>query len=596
MQIPKKSDSQYLIIIASFIVLLLLWETTSSLSTKLSFILPKPSQIFLVFIKNSDRLLFHARATFQEMFLGLSLALLASFPLAWIMLVFKKSHTLLQPFFLITQCLPTFTCVPILVLLFGWGLLPIVLPSALMILFPLTINIYQGLRSTPQAYVEFFQTLHATPLQTFFKLRLPWALPNIFAGLRISAAIAGITAIASEWAGAQKGLGILMLETRRNVDLEITFAALFSLIFLSAFFYAFIAFLEKNYLFFNSPPISTKKMVSQKGRRLKWGISFFCLGTLLGIFDLFHFTPKTEKTKNFCLLLDWLPNPNHIPLYVGLEKGFFDIGGKNIEIRQLNEEGDGIAYLTAHRADILVNHLPEVLVAANKGGDIGIIGVLIDRPLRGLIYRSDDQIQTPRDLSQKILGYCAGGADTSFLRALLENGKIEPKEQRNVSLDLIAAMANQSIDFLYGGFWNISIPHLESLGLKAKSFALEELNIPPYAEMVLAATLAFIEENKEWVLSFRQALQKSIDYCKQHPMEAFEIYFKHNPDKTAGVILWEKKAWEMTYPILACSQELSGAQVIPIYHWLVAKDIIHHIDETVIQNCTLDIRSLKPTP
>src|SRR5262249_10309878 len=147
-----------------------------------------------------------------------------SFPLAFAMVRYRSASSFLQPFFLIIQCLPMFTLAPLLVIAMGWGYATIVLPTALMILFPLTLSIYQGLKATPQEFLEFFATSGATSFQTFFKLRLPFALTHIFAGLRIGSSIAGIGAIAGEWAGAQEGLGILMLESRRNTDLEMTFS------------------------------------------------------------------------------------------------------------------------------------------------------------------------------------------------------------------------------------------------------------------------------------------------------------------------------------------------------------------------------------
>ena len=125
-----------------------------------------------------------------------------------------------------------FALAPLMVFWFGWSYKAIVIPTALMLFFPLTMSIYHGFLSIPRDLLDYFTLHQATPWQLFSKLELPWALPHIIAGLRITVAIAGMGAVAGEWAGGQAGLGLLMLESRRGVDLEMTFAALFCLTFL----------------------------------------------------------------------------------------------------------------------------------------------------------------------------------------------------------------------------------------------------------------------------------------------------------------------------------------------------------------------------
>ncbi|MFQ5729593.1 MAG: ABC transporter permease, partial [Waddliaceae bacterium] len=221
------------------------WEVFSRIYKDLLFVLPSPSNILFCIWERKDRFLFHTLVTLNEMAGGFLVAFLLAFPLAWIMTLWTASRIVLQPIFVVIQCIPMFTLAPIMILWFDWSYTAIVIPMALMIFFPLTMNIYQGLRSTPKHLVDYFRINEATTWQLFVKLQLPWALPNIFSGIRISTAIAGIGAVAGEWAGAQAGLGLLMLESRRAADLEVTFGALFCLTFLSMFLYIIMILLEK---------------------------------------------------------------------------------------------------------------------------------------------------------------------------------------------------------------------------------------------------------------------------------------------------------------------------------------------------------------
>ncbi|MCB1180587.1 MAG: ABC transporter substrate-binding protein [Chlamydiia bacterium] len=553
--------------------LLGLWEMISHLTDRLNFILPRPSLIFEALIENAPRLLFHTSVTLKEMCLGFVLALIVAFPLAWLMLTYRTSRALLQPLFIVIQCVPMFTLAPIMVIWFGWGFTAIVVPTALMIFFPLTLNIYQGLRSTPKNLLEFFQTNQATAVQTFLKLQLPWAVPHLFAGFRISAAIAGIGAVAGEWAGAQNGLGILMLESRRNVDLEITFSALICLTLLSSSLYLLVVFCEKIAL----PPRSFFKKREKSLKKSPKIVLTFALIFFLSLFgggcDQKGVRPKTSATQ-VRLLLDWLPNPNHVPLYAGIQNGFFREAGIDLVINKMHEEGYGISYLTSDQADLLVNHIPGVLHSMARGAQIKVVGILIDTPLRGLIYRDDPTIKHPSDLSGKILGYCVGGPNTSFLNTLLEHGEIVPKGRKNVSVDLISSLGNRSVDFIYGGFRNIEPAQYASLGITTKEFSVENLGVPSYAEMIVIAKEGSPFCDEQFIHTFQKTLQRCIDYCKQHPEAAFADYLKCHPDKRNKVIAWEKRAWEMTLPLLTDTQTIHFEKLKIFHDWLVEKKII----------------------
>lgn len=529
---------------------------------RLIFILPTPSSILVTLWESYQRLFFHTWITFKEMSAGFLIALCVSFPLGWTMMRFEMSRALLQPFFIIIQCLPMFTLAPIMVVWFGWSFIAIVIPTALMIFFPLTLNIYQGLKSTPKELLDFFQVNQATESQTFFKLQLPWALPHIFSGLKIASAISGIGAIAGEWAGGQKGLGILMLESRRNVDLETTFAALALLTIMSALFFGFIVFLEK-------------MVLSKKARRLpllrKKMTYKIALPMLL--FPLLTFFGCEKKGNETRLLLDWLPNPNHIPLYVGLNQGFFRDEGIDIVIKKMPDKGGGITFLTSHQTDLLVNHMPGTLRATARGAKLKVVGSLIKKPLICLIYDSKDNIKKPTDLSGKSVGYCLGGSDTAPLDFLLAQGNIAPKEKINVGIDFLYALTTKKVDFIYGGYWNIEPSQLQSLGINAAYFTITEFGIPPYSELIILANQDTPQSDPNFVKAFQAALQKSIHFCKNHPDKAFSIYEIYHPDKRAKTLAWEKEAWKITLPLFAEDQSTDFQELDTFYQFMKSRSV-----------------------
>jgi len=546
---PKQLLFPFLAILFIFFM----WEMSSQFFVEHYFVLPPPSAIFSRIWEKWDRFMWHTKITVGEMIGGFVIAFLAAFPLAWIMSLWKPVNFMLQPIFIAIQCVPMFALAPIMVFWFGWSYKAIVIPTALMIFFPLTMNIYQGLKSVPTQLMDYFRINQATRWQTFIKLQLPWAMPHIFAGFRISAAIAGIGAVAGEWAGAQSGLGPLMIESRRATDLETTFGALFCLTFVSLSLYSLIALMEKR--------MATRKTTGHLDKIVACGIILFCGLLVTGC-------QKTEESgKQTRLLLDWLPNPNHIPLYVGQDKGFFAESGIDLLITKLQDPSDSIPLVTSGQADLALFYMPDTIRAIQRGADVEVVGVLFKKPLNGFIFREGEGIKNPKDLNGKSLGYCLDGSGTTVLDYILEKNQITPNDKKNVSFDLVGTLGTKQVDVIYGAYWNIECEHLRALGVNTQYFDLIQMGYPNYYELVVLAKEKSPQTHLEAVSSFKKALQKSIDYSAAHPEEAFEIYLKANPDKSLNTANWERQAWYKTYPHLASDQEMdekcskSGLQI-----------------------------------
>lgn len=545
-------NKKHLIPLAFFVILGFLWQMVSNLSPTLVFVLPPPSAIFGRLWESYDRFWFHALATFWEMAGGFVLALTAAFPLAWSMDIWRSARQIFQPLFIIVQCIPMFTLAPLMVIWFGWSYTAIVIPTALMIFFPLTMNIYQGLRATPQPLLDYFYLNRATRWQIFTKLKIPYAMPHIFSGFRIAAAIAGIAAIAGEWAGAQKGLGVLMLESRRAMDLETTFGALFCVVGLSLMFYGMLYLVEK-------------KMMIGRRLRLASHVASIMMACLI-LSGCRETEPKIQETR---LVLDWLPNPNHVPLYAGIDKGIFAKYGINLKILKICDPSDAVPFLTSGQAELAISYMPRAQQMMSKRGDLVVAGLLITRPLNVIVYRSNETINNPSDLNGKIIGHCTDGIHLLLLNKILQKNEMVPKELKYVSFDVIPALANNHLDALYGVFWNIECPQWQALGVETSYFTMEELGIPTYYELIILA-------QKNVPDHFQSALQESIDFSKAHPDEAFESYLKLNPDKSSKTRVWEKNAWNNTVPLLAEKQEIDPLVWDTFLNWQIANGLITH--------------------
>lgn len=511
-------------------------------------IFPSPTRVIVRLYTGWDRFFLHSMATVNKIIGGIAISLLVAFPLAWWMIQSSTVRMWIQPLIVLMQGLPMFAIAPLMVILFDWSYTAVVIPTALMIFFPLTVSIYRGFASTPPALLDYFRIHQATSSQVLFHLRLPWAMPHICSGLRICGAIAAMSAFTGEWAGAQEGLGVLMMESRRGADLETAFAALFCLSAISMTLYGCMAGFESWVLARRTSSSKRQQGVFFTLKRLTASTA-----TLIFISLLAGCNSPTQE-RPFRLMLDWNPNPNHIPLYAGIAKGFFNEAGVPIEILKLNDPADTFPYLTSGQADVGINYMCHYLRSYHFNKNLIPIGYLIKEPLNCLLYPTSLGVKSIQDLDGKTFGHASDDLLGKSLSALLRNHKISPGATRKVGFNLIAALSSEKVDVLYGVYSNIESEQLRAIGLETDSMTMTELGMPRYFELIFLTSRDSVFAKKSKVKAFQKALQRSIDFAKEFPEEAFDLYIAANPDKSYFARDWEKQSWARTIPLLAQNQ------------------------------------------
>lgn len=525
-----------------FLGLMVAWEVGSKLDPILALVLIPPSAIFQRLYEDFHSFQHHSLITFKEMLYGFGLAFVFAVPFAILMDGLRSVRQVLQPLFVITQCIPIFVLAPLMVLLFNWSIMAIIVTVALMIFFPLTLSIYQGLKTTPPHLLEYFNAHKASSFDLYYKLKLPWAYPHFFSGMKIAAGAAGLGSIGGEWAGGQEGLGLLMLEARRAGDIEQTFTAMVCLIFLTLSFYGAVALLRKGSL----------------KRFARFALCFIFFASCSSQDD----KPQTR------LVLDWLPNPNHVPLYVGVEKGFFKEAGIDLKILKMVDSGDVLPFLTSGQAEIAIFYTPDTVRALNKGVQVKPIATYIQEPLNSFIYL-DESIQKPSDLSGKRIGYCVTGYGKRYLGEIIKQNGIEGADLKNVAFDLSFALQSGKVDAIFGAYYNIEGEFLKMQGFNIKHLKMESFGIPHHPELIVVAPPSFSRED-----AFQKGLKKSIEWSKNNPVESFQIYLKANPDKGLKTISWERNAWEVTLPLFADDVTIDHQAFSEFNDYLKEKDLL----------------------
>ena len=230
--------------LAGILVFLAIWEAGVALFKVPAYLMPPPSGVFLVFVGEFPRLLYHGWVTTYEMLLGYGLAVAIAIPLAIGITASQRFDRFVTPQMLFFQIVPKVAIAPLFLVWFGVGTTPKVLVAFLISFFPIVIDAAVGLRSMSTEMGDLARSMGASRWQVFAQFRLPTSLPYLFSGLKVAATLAVAGAVVGEFVGADKGLGYLLLVTNSNMETALMFATIVALTIIGlALFYA-VEFLE----------------------------------------------------------------------------------------------------------------------------------------------------------------------------------------------------------------------------------------------------------------------------------------------------------------------------------------------------------------
>jgi putative hydroxymethylpyrimidine transport system permease protein len=201
---------------AALVALLLIafvaaWQGVASLHSVDDLTLASPLETLRALRDDWSLLMHNAGVTLLEVALGLGISVAAGLLFALAMHLSRSLRDAAYPLLVASQAIPIVVLAPIFVLAFDYGIGPKLAIVALICFFPITVNVLDGLRSVEPDLLKLMRSLGASRLATLRKVELPAALPFFFSGLRVAATVSVIGAVFGEWAGADEGLGRLVL-------------------------------------------------------------------------------------------------------------------------------------------------------------------------------------------------------------------------------------------------------------------------------------------------------------------------------------------------------------------------------------------------
>lgn len=231
--------------VAPILLILVLWQAVVSLSGAPAFILPPPQMVLAALRDNAGLLAVNAVITSGEVVAGLFLGCLLGCGIAVWMVLAPSLGRFLKPILVLSQAVPVFALAPVLTLWLGYGLLPKIVVTVIIVFFPLASVFHDGLMATPEGLLDLGRLARARRWREFRRIRLPTALPSLGAGLTVAAVYAPIGAVTGEWVGASQGLGYVMLMANARTHADLMFAALIVLVALTLVLYAATRWIDR---------------------------------------------------------------------------------------------------------------------------------------------------------------------------------------------------------------------------------------------------------------------------------------------------------------------------------------------------------------
>ena len=231
--------------VAALIVFVLLWELVCRVFSIPAFLVPAPSAIWADTWKLAGPVWMHTLATTQTTLLGFFASLIVSLPLAVLLTSSPMIANTLYPLLVLTQSIPKVALAPILVVIFGSNELPRVVVTFLVAFFPLVLSIAAGITSVPPELIELGRACRASRWRELWRIRLPYAVPFIFSGVKAAITLSVVGAVVGEFVNADKGLGYLIVTSTAFFQVPLAWGALVLLSLLGIILFQAVVIIEQ---------------------------------------------------------------------------------------------------------------------------------------------------------------------------------------------------------------------------------------------------------------------------------------------------------------------------------------------------------------
>ncbi|MEP3845233.1 MAG: ABC transporter substrate-binding protein [Paracoccaceae bacterium] len=248
------------------------------------------------------------------------------------------------------------------------------------------------------------------------------------------------------------------------------------------------------------------------------------------------------------LLLDWFVNPDHGPVIIAQEKGYFADVDLAVEVIAPADPSDPPKLVAAGKADLAISYQPQLHLHVHEGLPLQRVGTLVATPLSCLLVLKDGPITSPADLRGGKVGFSVGGVEEAVLGQVLNTHgvSLDEVELINVNWSLSPSLMSGQVDAVIGAFRNFELNQMDIEGVAGRCFFVEEEGLPPYDELIYVANPETMDA--DMIRRFLAATEKATQYIVNHPEDSWEIFASTAPELQDEL---NARAWVDTVPRFA---------------------------------------------
>jgi putative hydroxymethylpyrimidine transport system substrate-binding protein len=234
------------------------------------------------------------------------------------------------------------------------------------------------------------------------------------------------------------------------------------------------------------------------------------------------------------LQLDWYPNPDHVGLYTGIDRGFFAAAGLDVQPISPSDVSDAIKLVAAGRVDLGISYEPELFFAQEQHIPATAVAAMVPTALNSIIARGDRGIHSVRDLQGKTVGVDGSASTDAFLSTVLSHAGLNPNtavRREVVRFGLLQVLLAGKVDAIAGGFQNIEGIDAADRGLHPVIFPVDHYGVPTYDELVVIANSHRLADDAAYagmVRRFVAALAKATNWARHHESAAVAVMRKES--------------------------------------------------------------------
>ena len=260
-------------------------------------------------------------------------------------------------------------------------------------------------------------------------------------------------------------------------------------------------------------------------------------------------TSLQAQAAELKVMLDWFINPDHGPLFVAEERGYFADAGLKVTLQAPADPNDPPKLVAAGKYDLAVSYQPQLHLQVHEGLPLARIATLVATPLNSIVVLKDSPIRSMADLKGKRIGFSVGGFEDALLGAVLaQHGlSLDDVSLVNVNWSLSPSLIAGKVDAVIGAFRNFELNQMDIVGHPGRAFYLEEEGVPAYDELILVAHKDKLADPR--FAAFVQAVERGTQYMINHPDEAWALFIKGERKELDDEL--NRRAWADTLPRFA---------------------------------------------